>query len=64
VASLLTDARKEANRDAVALFSKVAACTFRIIPPVSAAATQAGGPGVQIVSTTPRRADRTRLAGL
>lgn len=64
VASLLTDARKEANRDAVALFGRVAACTFRIIPPTTAAAAQAGGPAVQVVSTTTRQASRSHLSGL
>lgn len=64
VASLLTDARKEANRDAVALFGKVASCSFRIVPPTTAAATQPGGPAVQVVSSTTRQASRSRLSGL
>lgn len=44
VASLLTEARKDSNRDAVALFSKVAACTFRILPPATVAPVQVSAP--------------------
>jgi hypothetical protein len=33
VASLLTDARTEANRDALAILRDTAACRFRIVPP-------------------------------
>lgn len=62
--ALLTKQREDANSAALSFLRDVAACSVAIISPTSPAAAQAGGPAVQLVSTTPRRADRTRLAGL
>ncbi len=36
VASLLTDARKESNRDALTLLQRAASCNFAIVPPETA----------------------------
>lgn len=66
VASLLTDARKEANAAALTLLRDVARCSFALVPPSTAAADQAGGAGaVEIAITRPTRTyTRDSLRGL
>lgn len=64
VASLLTEDRRAANSNALTLLRDVAACKFAVLSPTTAAAQQAGGPAVQVVSSTTRQASRSRLSGL
>ena len=64
VASLLTTARTEANTQALDRLRDAAAGRFAVIQPTTVAAAQAGGPAVQIVSTSCRRATNAGLAGL
>lgn len=64
VASLLTEDRRTANANALTLLRDVAACKFAIVAPTTAAAAQAGGPAVQVVTSTTRQASRSRLSGL
>lgn len=64
VATLLTEDRRSANRDAIRLLEQVAACKFLIVQPETAAPEQAGGPAVQAVSTTTKRYGRSNLSGL
>ena len=59
VASLLTDARREANRDATALLGRVAACQFAIVAPATASAEVLPTPRPRI---TPRTAASSRSA--
>ena len=64
VSSLLTEDRRSANSNAISMLKDVSACRFLIIQPVTAATQQAGGPAVQIATSTTRRADRAKLSGL
>lgn len=64
VASLLTEDRRSANRDALTLLRDVAACKFLVVQPETADADQAGGPAVENVSTTTKRYGRDKLSGL
>lgn len=64
VASLLNEDRRAANSNALTLLRDVAKCAFLIVQPVTASPDQAGGPSVQIVSSTTRRATRDKLDGL
>ncbi len=64
VASLLTEDRRAANRDALTLLRDVAACKFLVVQPETADDDQAGGPAVENVSTTTKRYGRDRLSGL
>ncbi len=64
VASLLNQDRRDANTAATSLLRDVAGCRFLIVQPVAAAPEQAGGPSVQIVSGTTRRATRSQTDGL
>lgn len=54
VASLLTDARREANRDALTLLSRVAACTFVLEQPAAVS------PEVSAAPAAPRITPRAR----
>lgn len=64
VTSLLTEDRRTANSNAISLFQRVADCKFAIIDPVTPADEQAGGPSIELVSASPRKASRTKLSGL
>lgn len=64
VPSLLTQARIDANNQALTLLRDVARCAFAIIAPATAAENQAPGSGVQIVSSTVRVATKAKLNGL
>lgn len=65
VASLLTDARKDANRAATEQLKEVAACRFLIVPPATAATEQAAtGAAVQVATSSTRKAGRSQLSGL
>jgi hypothetical protein len=65
VASLLTQARTDANTAATALFKEVAADRFRIVPPVTEATEQAAtGTAVQVVTSSTRLTNRDRMSGL
>jgi hypothetical protein len=64
VASLLTEDRRTANANALTLMRDAAACRFLIVQPATAAADQAAGPAVQLVSSTTRKATREKLSGL
>lgn len=50
VRQLLTEDRKEANRNAVTFLSKISKCEVRIVPPenLAPAEEQAGGIGIQL----------------
>ena len=66
VASLLTDARREANRDAIALLRECAAGRFTLVAPETEAADQAAnasGPAVSTSNPT-RQWSRSGQAGL
>lgn len=64
VASLLTEDRRSANKDALRLFEQVAACKFLLVQPETADADQPAGPAVQTVSTTSRKYGRDKLSGI
>lgn len=64
VASLLTEDRKTANANALAMLRDVAACRFNVVQPVAAAADQAPGSSAEVVTETTRRATRAKLDGL
>jgi hypothetical protein len=64
VASLLTTARTDANSQAITALRDVAACKFKVIPPTTPAAEQAGGTDAVIVKKTKIRTDRRALNGL
>jgi hypothetical protein len=64
VASLLTEDRRTANANALSLLRDAAGCRFLVVQPATAAADQAGGPAVAIVTKTARRATRDHLRGL
>ena len=64
VASLLTQVRIDANEQAIALLRDAAACKFLVVGPETPAADQPGGPAVEIVTSTARRATREKLNGL
>lgn len=65
VASLLTDARKDANRAATEQLKEVAAGRFLLVAPATAATAQAAsGTGVQVVTNSTPQASRARLSGL
>jgi hypothetical protein len=63
---LLTESRKTAYDNAMIQLRDVAAGRFTIMPPATPApeAQQAGGPGVQLASFSPRQASREDLSGL
>ena len=61
VASLLTDARKDANRAATEQLKEVAACRFLIVPPATAATAQAAGAAGEVISTACRKSTREKL---
>lgn len=64
VTSLLTEDRRTANANAIALLRDVARCAFAIINPETPAADQASGTSTQLVSSTTRRASSSKLKGL
>jgi hypothetical protein len=66
VASLLTDDRRTANSQAIALLRDVAACRFLLVQPATAAEEQAaGGNAVEVVNQRPKRTvTRHTLRGL
>lgn len=64
VKSLLTETRITEYKDALALLRDVAAGRFAIEQPVTVSDQVTGGPGVEIVSSTTRRATRAKLSGL
>jgi hypothetical protein len=64
VASLLTEDRRTANTNAIALLRDVARCDFAIIAPETPATEQASGTSTQLVSSTTRRASTSKLSGL
>lgn len=65
VASLLTEDRRAANREALRLLERTADCKFNIVQPATASADQAsGGNSVEVVTKTTRRATRDKLSGL
>lgn len=64
VASLLTEDRRTANANALSLLRDAAACKFLIVQPATPADDQAGGPAVEIVTKTTRRATRNTMRGL
>lgn len=64
VTSLLTEDRRSANADALQRLRDVARCDFGIVQPEIPAEEQAGGPAVEVTSTTTRRYTRDQLKGL
>lgn len=66
VASLLTDARREANRDAIALLKECAAGRFTLVAPVTEAADQAANASKPALSTDnpTRKWTRAKQVGL
>jgi type IV pilus biogenesis protein CpaD/CtpE len=65
VASLLTEARKDANRGATEQLKDAAACRFLIVAPATAATAQAAsGSAAQVVTKSTRQASRDKLSGL
>lgn len=62
--SLLTEDRVEANKAAERLFARVAACTFKLEQPTTVSAAVIGGGSVSVISSSPRRAKPSHLAGL
>lgn len=64
VASLLTQARTDANSQALTLLRDVAACKFLVIEPDTAAPKQAPGVGVEIAKSTRLRTRRSATNGL
>lgn len=61
---VLTDERKEANRNAIAFLKDVARGDVVIVPPETAAAAQPGGNATEVVNSRDRIATREKLAGL
>lgn len=64
VASLLTQARTDANNQAITALRDVAACKFKVIAPTTPSADQAAGTGVELVTSSTRVATRAKLSGL
>jgi len=64
VPSLLTEARLEANRAAIALLRDVAACRFTLEQPATASAEISAATSAQVVTKTTRIATRAKLSGL
>jgi hypothetical protein len=64
VPGLLTAARDKANDQAIAMLRDVSRCEVAIVGPEVPAEEQPAGPGVEIVSSTTRKATRAKLAGL
>ncbi len=63
VSSLLTEDRRQANRDAIAMFRDVAAGRFTIQQPGNVSTEQSAGPAVKRVSHERQRFSRERLRG-
>jgi hypothetical protein len=64
VASLLTEARRDANRAATEQLKDAAACRFLIVAPATPAADQAAASGTPRFTTRDRAFSRSRQDGL
>lgn len=64
VSSLLTEDRKEANRQAVRLLEQVAACKFTLEQPATVSTEESAGSGVEIANRPTRQTTRAKLSGL
>jgi hypothetical protein len=64
VASLLTQARTDANSQALTLLRDVAKCAFKVIAPTTPSEDQAPGQGVELINANRRVASREKLSGL
>jgi phage gp36-like protein len=64
VKSLLTEGRVNEYRDALSLLKDVAAGRFKIEQPATPSTQIISGPGVQVVTSTCRKATRQKLSGL
>ena len=64
VKSLLTETRQGEYKDALSLLRDVAAGKFAIEQPETASDQVIGGPSVEVVTETTRRATREKLSGL
>lgn len=64
VKSLLTETRIGEYKDALTLLRDVAAGRFAIEQPTTASTQVIAGPGVEVVTSTTRRATREKLSGL
>lgn len=64
VSSLLTDDRREENKQAISTLGAVARCEFRIEQPATPSTQVIAGPATQLASSSKRRATRHSMKGL
>lgn len=64
VKTLLTETRQQEYRDALTLLRDVAAGKFAIEQPTTPSDQVISGPGIEVVTDTPRKATRDKLSGL
>lgn len=64
IKSLLTETRVSEYKDALQLLRDVAAGRFAIEQPATASTQVITGPGIEVVTSTTRRASRENLSGL
>jgi hypothetical protein len=64
VPSLMTEARRTANRDARRLLELVAGCQFTIEQPATPSTASTAGPAAQVAASRTKKATGTQLNGL